>query len=307
MGLSDTHIALRVGVVETTVLAEAEWTARRAAHEQRVDRWIEPHLRRRRRGQRHPVEDFLFDYYSYRPAQLRRWHPGPGVLLTGPAAAEYLRFPGYRQLPAGVGLDPGALAGRRADSARWISRLLSHTADRPAQLGCFGLHEWAMVYRAPADQVRHSAQPLRFDPGQIAEIVEQQRLACTHFDAYRFFTDPARLRNTVAPTRPDQLELEQPGCLHANMDLYKWAYKLAPLVDSELIADAFALAWEIRELDMRASPYDLSALGYQPVRIETAHGRAEYARGQRAFADRAAELRQRLLTAIDRVFVPVSH
>ena len=289
-----------------TVLAEAEWTTRRVAHERRVDAWIEPHLRRRRRGERHPVQDFLFDYYSYRPAQLRRWHPGAGVLLAGSAAAGYLRFPGYRQLPGGIGLDPGLLDERRADSARWIRRLLSGTAGRPAQLGCFGLHEWAMVYRAPADQVRHTAQPLRFDPGQIAEIVEQHRLACTHFDAYRFFTEPARPRNAVAPTRPDQLELEQPGCLHANMDLYKWAYKLAPFVDSELIADAFALAWEVRELDMRASPYDLTALGYRPVRIETASGRAEYARGQRAFVDRAAALRQRLLATIDRLLQPIN-
>jgi hypothetical protein len=292
--------------VDVAVLAEAEWTARRAAHQRRVDAWLEPHLRRRRRGERHPVQDFLFDYYSYRPAQLRRWHPGPGVLLAGPAATGYLRFSGYRQTPDGVELDRAALGERRADSARWIRRLLSATTERPAQLGCFGLHEWAMVYRAPDGQIRHAGQPLRFDAGRIAEIVEQHRLACTHFDAYRFFTGPARARNAVAPSRPDQLELEQPGCLHANMDLYKWAYKLAPFVDSELIADAFALAWEIRELDMRASPYDVSTLGYEPVRIETAPGRADYARSQRAFADRAAVLRRRLLAAIDRVLEPVN-
>jgi len=33
---------------------------RRAAHEARVDAWIEPHLARRKRGEKHPVEDFLF-------------------------------------------------------------------------------------------------------------------------------------------------------------------------------------------------------------------------------------------------------
>ena len=57
------------------------WTARKAAHERRVDALIAPHLERRRRGIRHPVEDFLFTYYSHRPAQLQRWHPGavPGV------------------------------------------------------------------------------------------------------------------------------------------------------------------------------------------------------------------------------------
>jgi hypothetical protein len=47
---------------------------------------------------------------------------------------------------------------------------------------------------------------------------------------------------------------------------------------------------------MMASPYDLSALGYEPVRIESAAGRAEYARRQAAFAERAKPLRERLIT-----------
>ena len=36
---------------------------------------------RRRSGVKHPVHDFLFTYYSQRPAALRRWHPGWGVAL----------------------------------------------------------------------------------------------------------------------------------------------------------------------------------------------------------------------------------
>jgi hypothetical protein len=81
------------------------------------------------------------------------------------------------------------------------------------------------------------------------------------------------------------------------MDLYRWAYKLAPLVPSELVVDCFELAKEIRTLDMRASPYDLSDLGFDPVRVETADGRAEYTRQQREFATRAAVLRGRLIDA----------
>lgn len=77
------------------------------------------------------------------------------------------------------------------------------------------------------------------------------------------------------------------------------AYKLSPLVPSELVADCFALAREIRTLDMRASPYDLADLGYPPVRVETPEGRAEYAAAQRGFAERAAPLRARLLAALD--------
>jgi hypothetical protein len=85
------------------------------------------------------------------------------------------------------------------------------------------------------------------------------------------------------------------------MDLYKWAYKLSPATPAELLADCFTLAADVRELDMRASPYDLADLGYPPVRIETATGRAEYARAQAGFARRAAPLRDRLIELCDAV------
>jgi hypothetical protein len=91
------------------------------------------------------------------------------------------------------------------------------------------------------------------------------------------------------------VEHEQPGCLHATMDLYKWAYKLAPATPADLVAECFELAADVRELDMRASPYDLAALGYPPVPIETAAGRAAYARAQAGFSLRAGPLRERLV------------
>ena len=78
------------------------------------------------------------------------------------------------------------------------------------------------------------------------------------------------------------------------MDLYKWSAKLMPFTPGDLLLDCFELARDIRELDMRASPYDLSGLGYEPVPIETPAGKAMYAAGQRAFADRARPLRERL-------------
>ena len=80
---------------------------------------------------------------------------------------------------------------------------------------------------------------------------------------------------------------EQPGCLHATMDLYKHAFRLCPLVGSDLVADCFELAWDVRTVDMRAAPYDLAAWGLEPIRIETPEGKQEYAALQRSFADRA--------------------
>ncbi|WP_155372055.1 RNA-binding protein [Catellatospora vulcania] len=275
------------------ILAPDVWRARRQAHENLVDGWLALHLARRRDGVKHPVHDFLFTYYSLRPAQLRRWHPGHGVLLRdGEPDRDYLAVDG------GVRLDPALLA-KRADSVRWIRDLLAATASRPAQLGCFGMHEWAMVYRQTQQEVRHNSWPLRLSPAATAEVVQDRGVRCTHFDAFRFFTAPARPLNAHQPTRELQPVLEQPGCLHANMDLYKWAYKLSPLVPSELVTACFALSREIRELDMRASPYDLADLGFPPVRIETPEGRAEYAAAQRSFADRAAPLRAALTTACD--------
>ncbi|MEU8298169.1 3-methyladenine DNA glycosylase [Micromonospora sp. NPDC048909] len=287
---------MTAALAPATVLDAAEWRARQRAHEERVDAWLTPHLARRRRGEKHPVEDFLFTYYSHRPAQLRRWHPGAGVELRGADPAAF--GADYRATDDGIVLDVAAVRDRRAESIRWIRPLLVATAGRPAHFGCFGMHEWAMVYRQTQAEVRHNAWPLRLSPEQTARAVEANRVRCSHFDAYRFFTAPARPLNLLTPTRETQHAHEQPGCLHANMDLYKWAYKLSPLVPAELVADAFALAREIRTLDMRASPYDLAALGYPPVRVETAQGRAEYAAAQRDFAVRAAALRDRLLVTV---------
>ena len=171
--------------------------------------------------------------------------------------------------------------------------------SRPAQLGCFGLHEWAMVHGIPADDVRHAGWPLRLGSDGTDAVVERHGIRCSHFDAYRFFTESARPRNALRPTRDSQVAMEQPGCLHAGMDVYKWAFKLTPLVPSDLVADAFDLAREIRVLDMEASPYDLRELGYTPVPIETPEGKAAYLERQRAFAERSNALRHRLLAVLD--------
>nr|WP_297414970.1 3-methyladenine DNA glycosylase [uncultured Nocardioides sp.] len=282
------------------VLTSEQVRARRAAHESRVDAWIEPHLERRREGVAHPVHDFLFTYYSQRPAALRRWHPGYGVVVGGPEARDYLDLKGYVAVSSGATVCDDYVASQQV-LLTTLLRLLKATASRPAQLGCFGMHEWAMVYRLDQDQVRHASWPLRLGPEGTDEVVEGHKIVCSHFDAFRFFTEEARPRNTLQPGRDDRAELEQPGCLHAGMDLYKHAFRLSPMVPSELVADCFALARDIRVLDMRASPYDLSALGYSPVRIETTEGKQEYVAAQRSFAERGAPLRDALIKECERL------
>ncbi len=83
------------------VLSESEWRARQQAHAQRVEQWTRPHRQRQRRGEKHPIWDFLWTYYSYRPARLERWQPGVGTALTG--GTEFLRRSGFTELPEGVG------------------------------------------------------------------------------------------------------------------------------------------------------------------------------------------------------------
>jgi hypothetical protein len=292
------------------LLAEETWTTRAAAHRSRLARWTDPHQQRRREDQSHPVLDFLFTYYSHPPRRLLRWHPGAGAALDGAAATERLGEPFTAEVPAvrpdgsvgtGVGLDVTAFLARRGDLLERTADLLRATAGRPAGLGCFGLHEWAMVYRPTDGEVRHGL-PLRLGVEGTAAVVDRSRLRCTHVDAYRFFSRRALPLNELRPTRATQRDLEQPGCLHATMDLYKWAYKLAPAVPGELVADCFALAAEVRELDMRASPYDLADLGYPPVAVETAEGRAAYVTAQRGFSARGAVLRSRLLDVCEDLF-----
>lgn len=65
--------------------------------------------------------------------------------------------------------------------------------------------------------------------------------------------------------------------------------------------DCYEHARRAREIDMRASPYDLSDLGYEAIPIETASGRAEYVAQQQALADAAAVLRDRLLAACEQL------
>jgi len=272
------------------ILSEREWKPLMLAHEARVDPWCAPRLARMSRGERHPVDDFLFEYYPNRPSLLRRWHPGLGFALED--ADSYIGFSGYINTPLGITAEP--LADNRRTFVEWLERFLTLTANRSPFFGCHGIHEWAMVYKT--EENRYEDLPLRLNPQEIAGVVDALPVRCSHYDAFRFFTPPARPLNRLQPVRETSPDLDQPGCLHANMDLYKWAFKLAPWCPSALMADAFELARDIRALDMQASPYDLSAYGYEAGPIETTSGRAEYERLQRRFAERAMPIRQKLLT-----------
>ena len=279
-------------MAEPQTLTQSEWLPLAQAHRSRADGFTAAHRERARRGETHPVWDFLFSYYSLRPRQLRVFHPGYGTVLAGPAGREYQSRSGYVGVAAGFTVSQDYLRAR-GETLRFVAGLLKSTESRPPRFGCFGMHEWAMVYRA--GEVRHAGVPLRLGAAGTDAVLESIPLRCSHVDAYRFFTPAAVARNEGTPTRVTQAQWEQPGCLHANMDLYKWSYKLGPLVDSGLLMDCLDLAATARELDMRASPYDLREHGFSPIAVEEPGGRAEYVRRQGEIAERAARLRAALL------------
>jgi hypothetical protein len=282
-------------------LAAGAWTELSSRHARRADALTAGHRARRARGESHAIEDFLYEYYNTRPSLLRRWHPGTDIALEpsadGPAPHAAWRWYSV-DVDGLVTLDADAFLTDRRDTVGFVHRLLSATAARPAFTGCFGLHEWAMVYRQ--DSHRH-ALPLRLGQAGTDAVVESHPIRCTHFDAFRFFTPHAVELNRVRPTRATQPDLEQPGCLHASMDCHKWALKLGPAVPGGLALDCFELARDVRLLDMQAAPYDLSSYGQPAVAVETPAGKAEYVTRQRDLSSRAVALRSQLLDVCARL------
>lgn len=290
---------------EAQMLPYSIWGSRAKAHAALVSPYTDAFIKRRVARLSHPVHDFLFTYYTCSPSKLKQWVPSfEEAIETIPSLqtefswineewfhleGNFLRLRKERQPPHLLSL------------ARFVATLCKNISERPSRFGCFNLHEWAMVYKSSPEEIRHQGYKLRLSPQELADFVKSQTLCCSHYDAYRFFTKEALPLNTLKPLLKTRLQMEQGGCLHANMDIYKWAAKFWPWIGSDLIGKSFLLALKGRELDMRASPYDLTLEGYPPIRIETEEGREEYQREQQRFAKDAAALRQELHAFCERL------
>ncbi|MGO3148040.1 MAG: 3-methyladenine DNA glycosylase [Leucobacter sp.] len=299
-----TRLAAPTTTLPTASWRTASWRTREAAHHHRVERLTNDHRARKSRGEKHPIEDFLWTYYTLSPGELRRWHPGADAVLADAHDRDGWR---YYQVSAdgSASLDLTAYFAKRGKTVDYVDQLLAATIERTPQFGCFGLHEWAMVYRLTPEQIRHAGLPLRIGHDATDAVVESNPISCSHFDAYRFFTPEAAPFNKLSPTRENQRETEQSACLHAGMDVYKWAGKLGPIIPGDLLLDTFELARDIRVVDMQASPYDVrgftdhTGAPLEPITIETPEGKRDYAERQRGFAERGNVLRQRVLDAIE--------
>lgn len=286
-----------------TVLSADEWREMARTHRERVARHTGPARRRKDCGIPHPIEDFLFQYYPFPLSLLENWQPGAGVALEWPEGAVLPEGPSfhprhYVRSGGVISAEPGLMTEKERGRISWIRDLLAATASRPPFFSCHGLHEWAMVHGGA--EVRHEkVASLRLPQAEVDALVEARPICCSHHDAFRFFAPGARRFNRLQPSLETRLENEQPGCVHANMDLYKWCAKVMPWAGSGLLLDCFELAMELRALDMRASPYDLAAWGCDPIRIETPEGRRAYEAEQKRLSFLAMQLRSRLIARID--------
>src|SRR4051812_34938559 len=111
-------------------LPRETWEPVRAAYLARVRPWAEDRLRRMSRHEKHPVRDFLFEYYSFRPAHLLRWTLGPNVVLEGATAAD-LGWAEFTAADGGLVLLPAAFTPHRVPYLRWAVQYLEAVRGRP--------------------------------------------------------------------------------------------------------------------------------------------------------------------------------
>ncbi len=276
-----------------TRLSYDEWKSIEADHQKKVSVLIDEYLEKRSRAIKQPVMDFLFEYYPFRPSWLKKWSPGIAVGLEFADHEELPPVNNWQIADYLAYLTPDSIPEKRLKSFQWILHLLKSTRERRPSFGCFGMHEWAMVYKSV--EIRHGQVPLRMESDELAEFVESRPLVCTHFDAFRFFTPDAVPLNKHQLSRQTFADMEQPGCIHSNMDLYKWAFKGFPWISSDALFAAFKLANEARTVDMKASPYDLREHGLEPIKIETEAGRKEYLEAQQTIFEKGIPVREQII------------
>ena len=156
-----------------------------------------------------------------------------------------------------------AFPEHRVSYLRWAVKATSQAMlAREPSFGCLGLPSngrWS--YRDP--NVRHPYVPLRLSREETDAVVDSQPLRCTHYDAFRFFTqaggDPAEPLSThsalpsVTASRPEaRLHPRE----HGLVSLCVQDCSLLPVGCSRGRVRSGQRVGRAK-VDMRASPYDL--------------------------------------------------
>ena len=183
---------------------------------------------------------------------------------------------------------------RLAPTARFVRTLLTATAARPARLSCFGLHEWAMVYRSP----RPGTPPCRSGWAPRAPTRSSRPCPCTAPTTTRSGSSPrrARPRNAVAPgaRRPGGARAARlPARHHGSLQVGLQARPRHPGRPGGRRASSSRPTSASSTCGPAPTTSPRSATRRCPSRPPA--GRAAYARAQANFALRAAPLRERLV------------
>jgi hypothetical protein len=190
---------------------DLHWHENINSHFKRLDRTLNGNLYLDRG---HPIYNFLFAYYfSFNKSILKKYSPGVGVMLPGATFEEqpYLAVSSYGNPFINSGyywdLSRVAIPVKKKRSAEYIYNILRAIDSKSPSFCCYGLHEWAMLYDPSGigaaknlnnDRLRKfQSLPLRLSVENVREVVESNKLRCTHFDAFRYFTDPAKPLNSL--------------------------------------------------------------------------------------------------------------
>ena len=151
-------------------------------------------------------------------------------------------------------------------------------------------------------EVRHADWPLRLGADGHRRGRGAHRIRCSHFDAFRFFTAAGPAAATpCSPTRDDRPDVRAAGLparRHGPLQVGLQAQPRWCLASWSPTASSWPATSASSTCARRRTT--CASSGYEPVRIETAEGKAEYVAAQRAFAERAQALRARLVDGLRR-------
>ena len=323
------------------MLKRSEWRSRADAHRRRVRDLLGGMFYDRKIHDRHPIYNFLFNYYRFRPHMtIERYSAGLDFVESCSSSDDeslyhckylsvkddrsmrslYLPSSKYFSVKDGcIEMDPvKSLNEKSVTRIRNLFTLLEIVQRRPPNFSCFGVHEFAMLHSG----ARHSSLSEK-SGSEIAHVTTRESMMLwreLRFDVpLRRYTalSKSALKSCRIKTSPDlRTKNEQAGCIHTNLDLFKFSLRLWPFASSELVADALELAIRARELDMRASPYDLSSVSdftelgrdfdLTPVLIETESGRAEFRDSTMVLYRDSLPIRDRLIKVASSVLDCVS-
>eukprot|EP01041_Mallomonas_annulata_P005090 gene5090-10186_t len=329
--LYSVSLSSKVRIPNKTIIKQSDWHSAATDHRQIITDLLYPsndlpEKQRHHLIATHPIYNFMHRYYRFSANDLKKYSPGLGVTFETPISTDtsdsnlfHPRFLQHDPISETSTYIPFNISHTGIHGWPTLLRsydILTSTLKNKANYRCFGFHEWAMLYSGNSNKNNNENKEiiikkhqenlnLRISQEIINNVVESNQLYCTHFDAWRFFHKDAQILNHYNPIeRNTQSLYEQPACIHANMDLFKYAYQAYPLISSRLLLKTLKLAIKARIIDMRASPYDVSQYTEcnPHIEVEVEAGRKVYIHEQEKLASQGYDIRRELIEEYELIF-----